>query len=151
MSKYDKRLADRLQNIRTAIRGADVPAGLKLYVENECDRISVISKKAIRHGAWDLDDTPATQAYSPTSQQIADRYDAQKAVMAAMMSGRKISFMDSDEFRVSQMHTTITKIRRHIEDKRLPLEIHDEVFHFGPKNKTAKKYWIEPKQEEGEA
>lgn len=83
--------------------------------------------------------------YEPTSEQIADNYNAMKAVMNAMIAGRKISFMDSKEFKVSEMHTTICNIRKRIAVKNLPYILCDEVFYFGPKNKRAKKYWIEPK------
>lgn len=78
-----------------------------------------------------------------TSRQIADRYIAKKAVFDAMCNGRRISFLDSREFEVSEMHTTIHFIRREIEDKKLPFELKDRWITFGKHNKRCKEYWLE--------
>ena len=61
-----------------------------------------------------------------TSQQIADRYNAKKAIFEAMTQGRKVSFLDSREFEVSEMHTIICKIRKDIDSKSLPWELKDQ-------------------------
>ena len=92
---------------------------------------------------------PHTEYYEPTNEQIAKRESAIKAVMQAMLGGRKISYLDEKEFQVSQMHTTITKIRRKIEKKNLPYVLCDEVFHVGKNNTPSKRYWIIPKEEDG--
>lgn len=144
--KYDIKIEDAVRQIRTAV--SQLPSGQRTFIENKLDRISSQTKRAIRKGAWKPDE-PVSESYTPTNAQIADRYNAQKAVMQAMIGGRKISFLDSDEFEVSQMHTTITKIRRDIEKRKLPYILCDEVFHFGEKNKPAKKYWMIPKEEDG--
>lgn len=85
-----------------------------------------------------------------TTNQIADRYNAKKAVFSAMKAGRRISFLDSAEFRVSQMHTTICNIRSDIRKRNLPYDMRDERFEFGTQGKKGKRYWLESKEEEKE-
>lgn len=80
-----------------------------------------------------------------TNKQIADRYIAKKAIFDAMMNGRKISFLDSAEFEVSEMHTQMHCIRQDIEDKKLPVELKDEWMEFGKHGKKCKRYWLEAK------
>ena len=80
-----------------------------------------------------------------TQKQIADRYIAKKAIFDAMMKGRRITFLDSAEFEVSEMHTTICNIRRDIEDKNLPVVLKDEWIEFGRHGKRCKRYWLEAK------
>ncbi|MBQ2016594.1 MAG: hypothetical protein II207_06300 [Clostridia bacterium] len=143
---YDPNIQDAVRQIRTVIR--DLPSGQRLFIENKLDRISSQSKRAIRRGAWHVDQ-PHTEHYEQTHDQIAKRESAIKAVMQAMLSGRKVSYLDEKEFNVSQMHTTITKIRRKIEKKNLPYILCDEVFHVGENNTPSKKYWLIPKEEDG--
>ena len=78
-----------------------------------------------------------------TSQQIADMYNAKKAIFEAMTQGRKISFLDSREFEVSEFHTTICKIRKDIDSKSLPWELKDQWISFGRHGKRCKEYWLE--------
>lgn len=75
--------------------------------------------------------------------QIADRYNAKKAIFQAMTKGRRISILDSSEFMVAEMHTTICKIRKDIEDKNLPWEMRDQWVE--PYGKRFKEYWLEAK------
>lgn len=146
--KYDKRISDAVRKIRGAIK--DLPAGERLYIENQLNQIGSQVKKGIRRGAYVPAEEPETATgYAPTSRQIADRYNAKKAVFEAMLGGRKINFFDSAEFKVSQMHTIICRIRKEIRRKNLPYTLCDEVFTFGPKNKRGKNYWIIRKEEDG--
>ena len=80
-----------------------------------------------------------------TQKQVADRYIAKQAIFNAMMNGRKISLIDSREFEVSQMHTTICYIRKDIEEKNLPVVMKDEWIEFGTHGKRCKRYWLEAK------
>ena len=80
-----------------------------------------------------------------TQRQIADRYIAKKAIFDAMMNGRRISFLDSAEFEVSEMHTQMHCIRQDIEDKKLPYILKDEWMVFGKHGKKCKRYWLESK------
>lgn len=82
-----------------------------------------------------------------TSQQIADRYNAKKAVFEAMCKGRKVSFLDSREFEVSEFHTTICKIRQDIDSKSLPWDLKDRWITFGKHGKRCKEYWLERRVE----
>lgn len=146
--KYDKRIDEAVRDIRAII--ANYPKGDRLVIENKLDRISSQTKRAIRRGHWRAEEEAQhATGYEPTSQQIADRYDAKKAVFEAMLGGRKIDFRDGREFQLSQMHTTICNIRKDIAKRGLPYILCDEVFHFGPKNKVAKKYWIIRKEADG--
>ena len=80
-----------------------------------------------------------------TQRQIADRYIAKKAIFEAMMNGRRISFLDSAEFEVSEMHTQMHCIRQDIAEKNLPVVLKDEWMEFGKHGKRCKRYWLENK------
>ena len=82
-----------------------------------------------------------------TSRQIADRYNAKKAVFEAMCQGRKVSCLDSREFEVSEFHTTICKIRQDIDSKSLPWDLKDRWITFGKHGKRCKEYWLERRVE----
>lgn len=139
----------------------DLPPGKGHQIMNRCSKINMTIRKIKNMNTED----------NFTSQQIADRYNAKKAVFEAMTQGRKISFLDSKEFEVSEMHTTICPFRKDIDSKSLPWdlkefevsEIHtticqirkdidsksfpwdlkDKWITFGNRNKRCKEYWLE--------
>lgn len=80
-----------------------------------------------------------------TQKQIADRYIAKVAIFNAMVSGRYISFLDSAEFEVSEMHTQMCQIRKDIEKKNLPYELKSAWRSFGTHGKQCKYYWLQEK------
>lgn len=80
-----------------------------------------------------------------TNKQIADRYIAKRAIFNALMNGRRISFLDSAEFEVSEMHTQMHCIRKDIEEKQLPVELKADWMEFGRHGKKCKVYWLEAK------
>lgn len=47
---------------------------------------------------------------------MESRYVATRAILAALMSGRKLSQMDCQEFMVEDMRSVISHIRRQYED-----------------------------------
>lgn len=77
-----------------------------------------------------------------TNKQIADRYNATKAIFNAMVTGRELSFLNSAEFEIAEFHTAITKIRQMIERKNLPLQVIDRWIEFGKHGKRCKAYKI---------
>lgn len=81
--------------------------------------------------------------YGQTSRQISDRYNAKQAVFNALKNGREISLLDSMEFELSQMHTTITYIRKDIREKNLPYILKDRWITFGKHGKRCKAYRLE--------
>ena len=107
--------------------------GKRHQIQNRCSRISVLTRKTKDMNTED----------NFTSQQIADRYNAKKAIFEAMTQGRKVSFLDSREFEVSEMHTIICKIRKDIDSKSLPWELKDQWISFGRHGKRCKEYWLE--------
>ena len=113
----------------------DLPQGKRNQISNRCDKISSTIKKM-----KDMN----TEGHQ-TQRQIADRYNAKKAIFDAMMNGRRISFLDSAEFEVSEMHTQMHCIRKDIEDKNLPYTLKDEWMEFGKHGKRCKRYWLEAK------
>ena len=82
-----------------------------------------------------------------THKQIADRYIAKLEVFKALTQGRHISFLDSAEFNVSEMHTTICMIRKDLTKKNLPYEMRDTWMTFGNQGKRCKVYWFEEKED----
>ena len=122
------RLAREIQEISKGLA-----PGKRHQIMNRCSRINVLTRKT-----KDMDTED-----NFTSRQIADRYNAKKAVFEAMCDGRKVSFLDSREFEVSEFHTTICKIRKDIESKSLPWELKDRWISFGKYGKRCKEYWLE--------
>lgn len=116
----------------------DLPPGKGHQIFNRCSKINEIIKKTKDMNIED----------NFTSQQIADRYNAKKAVFEAMCQGRKLSFLDSREFEVSEFHTTICQIRKDIDSKNLPWDLKDRWITFGKHGKRCKEYWLERRTQE---
>ena len=127
--KYNETIRKVLMEIKSL--SSDLPQGKRNQISNRCDKISLTIKK------MKIMNTDQTQ------RQIADRYNAKKAIFEAMLGGRKISLLDSVEFEVSQMHTQISSIRKDIEQKSLPWVMKDEWMEFGKHGKKCKRYWLE--------
>ena len=131
--KYDENLIRIMREIQQAAQG--LPSGKKHPIINRCSKaIMIINKKT---------NTTMVTEDNFTSQQIADRYNAKKEIFEAMTQGRKISFLDSREFEVSEMHTIICQIRKDIDSKSLPWELKDQWISFGRHGKRCKEYWLE--------
>lgn len=122
------RIAREIQEIAKGLA-----PGKRHQIQNRCSRISVLTRKTKDMNTED----------NFASRQIADRYNAKKAVFEAMTQGRKVSFLDSREFEVSEMHTIICKIRKDIDSKSLPWELKDQWISFGRHGKRCKEYWLE--------
>ena len=131
--KYKETIRKVLMEIKTLT--SDLPPGKRNQISNRCDKISSTIRKMKVMNTED----------HQTQRQIADRYIAKKAIFDAMMNGRKISFLDSAEFEVSEMHTQMHCIRQDIEDKKLPYVLKDEWMAFGKHGKRCKRYWLEAK------
>lgn len=130
--KYNETIWKVLAEIKDLSR--ELPQGKRNQISNRCDKISSTIKKM---KVMNTSETKQTQ------KQIADRYIAKKAIFEAMMNGRRISFLDSAEFEVSEMHTQMHCIRQDIEDKNLPVVLKDEWMEFGKHGKKCKRYWLE--------
>ena len=127
----EKKIRSLLAEI--TIISKDLPPGKYRKTANRCSKIKLLIRKSKDMNTED----------NFTSQQIADRYNAKKAVFEAMTQGRKVSFLDSREFEVSEMHTIICKIRKDIDSKSLPWELKDQWISFGRHGKRCKEYWLE--------
>lgn len=130
--KYDETIWRVLTEIKDLSK--DLPQGKRNQISNRCDKISSTIKKM---------KVMNTSESKQTQRQIADRYIAKKAIFDAMVNGRRISFLDSAEFEVSEMHTQMHCIRREIEDKNLPVVLKDDWMEFGRHGKKCKVYWLE--------
>ena len=133
--KYTETMLRLTREIQTLAK--DLPPGKGHQIANRCSKINVIIKKM---KAMNTED-------NFTSQQIADRYNAKKAVFEAMCQGRRVSCLDSREFEVSEFHTTICKIRQDIDSKSLPWDLKDRWITFGKHGKRCKEYWLERRVE----
>lgn len=118
----------------------DLPTGKSHQIINRCNKLQVLSKKV-----FDMKNNTTTD--QSTSRQIGDRYNAKKAIFEAMCAGRKVSFLDSREFEVSEFHTQICNIRQDIERGNLPWELKDQWITFGKRGKRCKLYWLEGRTE----
>ena len=133
-AKYTETMLRMTREIHDLAR--DLPPGKRHQIMNRCSKINLLIRKS-----KDMTED------NFTSQQIADRYNAKKAIFEAMTKGRKVSFLDSREFEVSEFHTTICKIRKDIDSKSLPWELKDQWISFGRHGKRCKEYWLEKRLE----
>ena len=129
--KYTETILRLTREIQDLTR--DIPPGKGHQIANRCSKINLLIRK--------LKDMNTEDNF--TSQQIADRYNAKKAIFEAMCQGRKVSFLDSREFEVSEFHTTICQIRKYIDSKSLPWVLKDKWISFGRHGKRCKEYWLE--------
>ena len=67
-------------------------------------------------------------------------------VLDAMIAGRHISLIDSEEFELSQMHTAICQIRKRILHNSLPYVMRDRWIYIGDSEVPCKEYWLEEKE-----
>ena len=134
-AKYIETMLRMTREIKKLAR--DLPPGKGHQIINRCSKINLLIRKS---KDMNTDD-------NFTSQQIADRYNAKKAVFEAMCQGRKVSCLDSREFEVSEFHTTICKIRQDIDSKSLPWDLKDRWITFGKHGKRCKEYWLERRVE----
>lgn len=134
-AKYTETMLRMTREIHDLAR--DLPPGKRHQIMNRCSKINLLIRKSKDMNRED----------NFKSQQIADRYNAKKAIFEAMTQGRKVSFLDSREFEVSEFHTTICKIRKDINSKSLPWEIKDQWISFGRDGKRCKEYWLEKRVE----
>lgn len=132
--KYEETISALCREIGELTAG--LPTGLRHRVSNRLDKIQSINRKKVNYYTR-MD----TQIAEQSNAQIAARYNAKKAILQAMIDGRHISFLDSGEFKVSEMHTQMHCIARDIEKKNLPYILHREWFEFAP-GKRAKMYHI---------
>lgn len=111
---------------------ASLPTGQRNMIQNRLGKIQMLHRKINRK----MD----TEIINQSNEQIAARYNAKKAILQAMIDGRTISFLDSKEFKVSEMHTQMHCIARDIEDKNLPYILHKSGLSSpparGPKSTT---------------
>lgn len=115
----------------------DLTPGKYHQVINRCSKMNMIIKKAFKN--MNTED-------NFTSRQIADRYIAKQAIFEAMTRGRKVSFLNSAEFAVSEFHTTICNIRKDIDRKSLPWDLKSQWITFGKQGKRCKEYWLESRE-----
>lgn len=117
-----------------------LPTGKARQINNRCDRIAAELKKIERRPGAQV----VVRNVQEERDQISARENAIKAVFQALAAGRTLSIFDSKEFRLSQMHTAICKIRRKIEDRALPWTLCDRWISYGPRHIRCKEYWLEP-------
>lgn len=128
---------------------ASLPRGEARRLNNYADKMAVAVRRYERRKATNSI-TASTPEDQSTSRQIADRYIAKQAIFNALTQGRHISLLNSKEFKVSEMHTQMHCIRRDIEEKDLPYELHDKWIAVGLAGKRCKEYWITKKESHGE-
>lgn len=137
----EKRLTERIDDLRSYAKL--LPAGRARALNNKCDALTLLAKKAAAQAMY-----PQRNLFDARTQEdMAAQHNAKMAVFQAMMGGRRISLENAREFKVSQMHTVICKIRREIEDKNLPWVLCDEWIRKGKgSGRTYKHYWLIPKE-----
>ena len=80
---------------------------------------------------------------TPEEKQTTARIAGQKAVLEALKAGEHIDMTDATRFKVCDMHSTISKVRRMIEQQKLPYVICSEWKTFNEDGFRCKEYWLE--------
>lgn len=146
--KIEKRITEETAAI---LKMADfLPAGKANALRNKLARINKLARKAqamTDAPVGNLFPEPRTANYDArTDADMASQEKCKKAVFLHMASGGKVSLLDAHRFRVSQMHTTIAKIRKDIDRKHLPYILCDEWVR--PEGtRPFKRYWLIDKPE----
>lgn len=128
--KIDKRVEEQIAAIREVAR--ELPDGKKNRILNRCDRLVMLYRRA---------DDPRTPEDMQTD--IAEHYNTTKKIIAALLSGRALSYKDMREFRTVEWHTRISEAKTIIA-KRYP------EYNFMSKWETGERhpykiYWLETK------
>ena len=139
-AQFDNRFDRTLAAMRREAQ--HLPQGQRNKMLNYIDKLKGTVRRASAHPAFEV------TLDEQTHDQIADRYIAKKAIFDAMMKGRRITLKDSQEFKVSEMHTQMHCIRRDIEDKGLPFTLRSRWVDVNLAGKRCKEYWLETTEEE---
>lgn len=131
-AKYDENISRILTEIDTISKS--LPKGTYHRITNRISKLKLILNKKHTHDMITFE--------GETHDQIAKRYVAIDAIFQAMTKGRHISLMDSQEFKVSQMHTCICAIRKKL-NRHGGFELKDKWIET-INGDRCKEYWFEP-------
>lgn len=124
------------QEALNALRASaqSLPMGKRNQVLNRCDRIQLLLRKAQKSH------TP-----TPTEQhdEIKGRADSTRRIVAALLAGDTLSYLDSERFGTSEFHTRIVNARHLIEDRYPEYTLRSEWRRGN--NCNYKIYWLEDK------
>ena len=136
---YDKRIVEVLEAMR---RDADTyPRGERNRAINRIGKLnSLLRRKTAREGSEFI------EVPGPSSADVAARYEARKAIYNALKEGRHLTLKDSEEFRTSEFHTDICKIRKRLERTDSQLEMRDRWVEPLGGGARFKEYWLEEKE-----
>lgn len=140
--KIEKRIAEELDGLRKL--AAFLPKGKVNSLQNKCAKIYSYARKAqamVDSPVYRITASQSAFYDARTEDDMVSQAKCQKAVFNALLGGRKIDLRNAAEFRVSQMHTTIAKIRRDIYRQHPELTLCDEWIR--PEGtRPYKRYWI---------
>ena len=72
------------------------------------------------------------------------KYIAKKAILQALLNGRRLSQMDCREFQIEDMRTPVCHLKPRFEATH---DLKTEWIRTPVRNARIKQYWLEPKQE----
>ena len=152
IEKHTAELVEGIRNI--TMKASGLKMGERNAILNKLDKLNVKARKAnaqlrkanaqLQRGHY------RTAAYDARTQEdMAAQARAKKAVFQAMMEGRRVDLTMADRFKVSQMHTAISQIRKDITRKNLPVILCDEWVRPSDGNRPYKQYWFIQKEQDG--
>ena len=128
--KIDKRVDEHIAAIRRIAE--ELPTGKKNRLLNRCDRLAMVCRRM---------DDPRTP--EEMNEDIKGHYQTTKKIIAALISGRSLSYKDMREFHTVEWHTRIDEARTIIA-KRYPEYTFCSKWITGEKH-PYKLYWLEGK------
>ena len=97
---YAKRTAEQTAIIKRI--AATLPAGQKNSLLNAAGKLELLARKEI--------EIPVQK--QPAQDAILDHYASTKAIVSALLAGRKLSFLDMREFNTCEFHSRICDAKK---------------------------------------
>ena len=128
---FPKRIAEQTARIRRIAE--TLPPGSRNALLNACGNIELHSRKNIEYG-----NVPEPEAESAA---IADRYNTNRRILAAMIAGRTVSYQNRNEFGTTEWHSRINEVKTLVA-KQYPQYIFCDRWQSDGKH-PYKTYWLE--------
>ena len=105
MTRINYNPAARIAELTARIKrvAETLPTGQRNTLLNACGYIELHAKKQAEQGA---------PLPSEESTAIADRYNANRRILAAMLAGRRVSYQDRAEFGTTEWHSRICEVKQ---------------------------------------
>ena len=128
---YPNRADKELNSIRKIVAG--LPKWQRHAILNRCDKLAVLYRRQQADGAGGPTPTEEHDA-------IAERWNATREIVAALLAGETLCHLDGPRFRTSEFHTRIVDARIYIERHYYPMYAFRKAWSADHRHMN---YWLE--------